>query len=126
MPYETNTHNSSSIKFAIGNEVSVNAIIGMSFIKGAQLKIDLVDDVVESNLLQMDPIKINYKRPSKHMPKNIDGFNMENIKFLNDNDRAMQGNILSCMAFLANNKVSNADKNVDNNSLGDDDSSGNE
>ena len=46
MPYETNTHNSSSIKFAIGNEVSVNAIIGMSFIKGAQLKIDLVDDVV--------------------------------------------------------------------------------
>ena len=74
----------------------------------------------------MDPIKINYKRPSKHMPNNIDGFNMENATLLNNNDREMQGNILSCMAFLANNKLSNADKNMDNNSSCNDDSSGNE
>ena len=104
MPYETSTHVSSSIKFAIGNKVAVNAIIGMSFIKAAQLKIDLVDDVVESNLLIMDPIKIVYKRPTKHMPNNIDGTNMENATLLSDRDNSMQNYIQSCITFLANNE----------------------
>ena len=126
MPYETNTHVSSSIKFAIGNKVAVNAIIGMSFIKAAQLKIDLVDDVVESNLLVMDPIKIVYKRSAKHMPNNIDGRNMENATLFSDKDSTMKNHIQSCITFLADNKQeANNILTLDNKSLGDEGSAGN-
>ena len=128
MPYKTNTHVSSSTKFAIGNEVAVNAIIGMSFIKAAQLKIDLVDDVVESNLLIMDPIKIVYKRPTKHMPNNIDGTNMETATLLSDRDSVMKNHIQSYITFLADNeqKANNAMTTSDDKSLREEDSSRNE
>ena len=72
MPYKTTTGvGSTSIKFAIGNQVSVNCLIGMSFIQMAKLHIDLEDNVVESSVLQMDPIKLSFQRPQKHLLANI-------------------------------------------------------
>ena len=43
----------------------------MSFIQMAKLNIDLEDQIIESSVLAMDPIKINFQRPGKYMPKSI-------------------------------------------------------
>ena len=128
MPYETNTHVSSSMKFSIGNKVAVNAIIGMGFIKAAKLKIDLVDEVVKSNLLQLNPIDIIYKKPSKHMPHNIDGTNMEKAILLTETERRMQEKVQNCMTILSNTANKNVrfsdDHPIEISSLGNDDSTG--
>ena len=57
-----------SVKFAIGNDVSVNVILGTSFIKSAKMKIDFNNDVISSELLNSPPFAISYKQPSRGMP----------------------------------------------------------
>ena len=102
MPYETKEGVSSSIKFAIGNDVAVNCLIGMSFGKSARLKIDLVDDVVESDLLLCDPFPISYLRPGKHMPNNIPADKDADSSTLTT---GIQTQIQQCMAFFQADKV---------------------
>ena len=71
MPYSTATNDHTSIKFSIGNEVSVNCLIGMAFIQDAKLVIDLNDNVIESKILKADPFPIQFLRPSRHLPKKM-------------------------------------------------------
>ena len=72
MPYETDQSDETTIKFAIGNQVSVNCLIGMSFIQSAKLVIDLEDNVVESKVLKTNPLKIEYLRPTKKLPRQME------------------------------------------------------
>ena len=86
MPYKTTTGvGSTSIKFAIGNQVSVNCLIRMSFIQMAKLHIDLEDNVVQSSVLQMDPVKLSFQRPQKHLPANIPANQDASATTLNSN-----------------------------------------
>jgi hypothetical protein len=52
----------------VGDDVSVNIILGMPFIKAARLVIDSHDNVVESKLLMAEPFPIDYRAPSRSAP----------------------------------------------------------
>ena len=52
----------------MGKHVSVNCILGMSFVNSAKLVIDTSDGVIESKLLEVNPFQITYKTPSKSSP----------------------------------------------------------
>jgi hypothetical protein len=68
MPLFTKTGEPTSVKVACGPGVSVNFIVGLSFIKSAGLSIDFNDGVVESKTLDCDPWNITYKTPSRGAP----------------------------------------------------------
>jgi hypothetical protein len=68
MPYVTNGGAPTALKIAIGKQVGVNVLIGMSFMTAAKLIVDLNDNVVESKLLSCKPFPIVYKRPQKSKP----------------------------------------------------------
>jgi hypothetical protein len=68
MTYVTIGGAPTSLKIAIGKEVDVNVLIGMSFMTAAKLIVDLNDNVVESKLLSCKPFPIVYKRPQKSKP----------------------------------------------------------
>ena len=69
--YETEEGVETILKITIGNDVSVNALIVLSFIQSAKIKMDFVDNVIESNVLNTDPIEIKFMKPGRHMPKNV-------------------------------------------------------
>ena len=60
-----------SIKFATGEDVSINCLLGMSFIKAAKLIIDSNDNLVESKLMEYKPFPIEYKHPMRSCPNLI-------------------------------------------------------
>jgi hypothetical protein len=66
--YQTSSNQPISIKFATGEDVSVNCLLGISFIKSAKLIIDAHDNVVESRLLECEPFPIEYKLPMRSLP----------------------------------------------------------
>jgi hypothetical protein len=71
LDYQTSSNQPISIKFATGEDVSVNCLLGMSFIKAAKLIIDSHDNVVESKLLECEPFNIEYKQPMRSRPNLI-------------------------------------------------------
>jgi hypothetical protein len=71
LPYVTTSGSPTTLKIAVGKDVGVNCLIGMSFLKEAKMIIDLNDDVVQSGLLDTDPFPIIHKRPSRSMPNLI-------------------------------------------------------
>jgi hypothetical protein len=66
--YRTSSNQPVSIKFATGEDVSVNCLLGISFIKSAKMILDLHDNVVESKLLECEPFVIDYKLPCRSQP----------------------------------------------------------
>jgi hypothetical protein len=71
LPYLTTSGSPTTLKIAVGKDVGVNCLIGMSFLKEAKMVIDLNDDVVQSGLLDTDPFPIIHKRPTRSMPNLI-------------------------------------------------------
>jgi hypothetical protein len=71
MPYVTTNNHSTSFSIAIGKNVAVNVLIGMSFISNAQLVIDSADGVVEAKMLQCDPFDIIFKPATRGLPNAI-------------------------------------------------------
>jgi hypothetical protein len=71
MPYLTNNNHSTSLSIAIGKNVAVNVLIGMSFISNAQLIIDPSDKVAEAKMLQCQPFEIIFKQVSRGKPNPI-------------------------------------------------------
>lgn len=71
MPYITTNNHSTSFSIAIGKNVAVNVLIGMSFITNAQLVIDSSDGVVEAKMLQCDPFDIIFKPATRGLPNAI-------------------------------------------------------
>jgi hypothetical protein len=47
-----------SLKIVLGKQVSVNTILGMPMIQPAQLSLDLVNNVVESGVLDTEPFLV--------------------------------------------------------------------
>ena len=97
MPYSTDNNDQTSIKFAIGNEVSVNCLIGMSFIQDAKLVIDLNDNVIESKILKTNPFPIQFMRPSKHLPKKMSPSIDSSSSTLNACATDMHHHVLECI-----------------------------
>mmetsp|Transcript_25133 Transcript_25133/g.52560 ORF Transcript_25133/g.52560 Transcript_25133/m.52560 type:complete len:158 (+) Transcript_25133:1341-1814(+) len=55
--------------FAAGKDVSVNLILGLTFIKATRSIIDLGNGVVESKLDNIEPWRITFKRALLSIPK---------------------------------------------------------
>ncbi len=64
LPYKTSDGDESSFMVATGPNVSVNTIIGLSFIKGVRMIIDTVDDVAECKYIDCphSPLTIGARR----------------------------------------------------------------
>jgi hypothetical protein len=71
MPYLTMNNHSTTFSVAIGKNVAVNVLIGMSFIRSTKLIIDAADDVAESKMLQCKPFEIVYKVAGRSEPNKI-------------------------------------------------------
>jgi hypothetical protein len=71
LDYQTSSNQPISIKFATGEDVNVNCLLAMSFIKAAKLIIDSNDNLVESKLMECEPFPIEYKHPMRSHPNLI-------------------------------------------------------
>jgi hypothetical protein len=67
-PYLTSEGTPATLKIAIGHEVGVNTILGISTIKTAKLSIDLSDNVVDPGILSTQPFPISFKPTSRGIP----------------------------------------------------------
>jgi hypothetical protein len=61
MPFLTKEGHRTTLKIALGCNVSVNTIIGMPMIRPAKLSLNLVDNVVESAILDTEPFPVIYR-----------------------------------------------------------------
>jgi hypothetical protein len=68
LPYLTCDGSTTSIIIATGSQVSVNAIIGLPFIKATGMIIDTVDNIVEVKHLVCEPFPIDFCRATKYVP----------------------------------------------------------
>ncbi len=60
MPFLTKEGHKTTLKIALGFNVSVNTIIVMPIIRPAKLSLDLVDNVVKSGILDTKPFLVIY------------------------------------------------------------------
>jgi hypothetical protein len=68
LPYLTRDGSMTSIIIATGPQVSVNAIIGLPFIKVTGMIIDTVDNVVKAKHLVCEPFSIEFHHATKYVP----------------------------------------------------------
>jgi hypothetical protein len=68
LPYKTTSGQPTSLQIAIGDDVSVNCLLGLSFMRTAHLVLDSHDNVVESCILDVEPFPIYYKNPQRCPP----------------------------------------------------------
>ena len=68
MPFLTKEGHKTTLNIALGNNVSVNTIIGMPMIRPAQLSFDLVDNVVESGILDTEPFPVIFRPTIQSAP----------------------------------------------------------
>ena len=61
MPYLTKNNHSTTFSVAIGKNIAVNVLIGMSFIRSTTFVIDTSDNVAEARMLQCKPLELIYK-----------------------------------------------------------------
>ncbi len=71
MPYFTKNNANTSFSIAIGKGVSVNLLVGMSFIRNIQLVIDPSDNIAEAKMLECEPFEIVFKPASRGEPNAI-------------------------------------------------------
>jgi uncharacterized Zn finger protein (UPF0148 family) len=68
MPHPSKQGHPTSFKVAIGDNVAVNTLIGMSMIRPAKFSLDLEDDVIDSGILDTEPFPVTYKQTSRSLP----------------------------------------------------------
>jgi hypothetical protein len=68
MPYPSKQGHPTSFKVAIGDNVAVNTLIGMSMIRPAKFSLDLEDNVIDSGILDAEPFLVTYKQTTRSLP----------------------------------------------------------
>jgi hypothetical protein len=68
MPYPSKQGHPTSFKVAIGDNVAVNTLIGMSMIRPAKFSLDLEDNVIDSGILDTEPFPVIYKQTNRSLP----------------------------------------------------------
>jgi uncharacterized Zn finger protein (UPF0148 family) len=68
MPYPSKQGHPTSFKVAIGDNVAVNTLIGMSMIRPAKFSLDLEDNVIDSGILDTEPFPVTYKQTNRSLP----------------------------------------------------------
>ena len=71
-PYITNDGNPTTLRVALGNDVSANLILGLATIKAAKLCFDPCDDIVTSSVLEnFSPTSMTYMNTIRSKPNNL-------------------------------------------------------
>jgi hypothetical protein len=68
LPYCTSGGDISSLLIAVGPNIYVNTIIGLSFIEATGMILDFVEGMAECKHLDCPPFPIDYRRTSNHVP----------------------------------------------------------
>ncbi len=68
MPFLTKEGHKTTLKIALGDDVSVNTIIGMPMIRPAKLSFDVLDNVVEPGILDTEPFPVTYRPTIQSAP----------------------------------------------------------
>jgi len=68
LPYKTTTGEETLLLIATGPHVSVNTILGLPFMQGTGMILDLVDNLAECKYLDCPAFPIDYRRTSNHVP----------------------------------------------------------
>ncbi len=68
LSYRTREGNSASLMVATGQNVSINTIIGLLFMKATGMILDLVDKVVDCKYLDCPPFLVDFRPTSNHIP----------------------------------------------------------
>jgi hypothetical protein len=67
-PYKTTEGAPVTLKIALGNNVGVNTILGLSTIKNARLSLDLDSNIFQAGILDQKPFDIIFKPTSRGIP----------------------------------------------------------
>jgi hypothetical protein len=67
-PYKIKEGDKSSLMIAIGPNVTVNTILGLHFMLGTGMILDLIDKLAEDKHLNCPPFPIEYRQTSNHVP----------------------------------------------------------
>jgi hypothetical protein len=67
LPYKTTNGEDASLLIATGPKVSVNTILGLPFMQGTGMIIDLVDNMAECKYLDCPPFLIDFRHTSNHV-----------------------------------------------------------
>ncbi len=68
LPYRTKEGDKSSPMIVTGPNVSVNMILGLPFMLGMDMILDLVNNLAECKHLNCPPFPIDYQQKSNHVP----------------------------------------------------------
>jgi uncharacterized Zn finger protein (UPF0148 family) len=68
MPHPSKQGHPTSFKVAIGDNVAVNTLIGMSMIRPAKFSLDLEDNVIDSGIHDTEPFAVTYKQTDRSLP----------------------------------------------------------
>jgi hypothetical protein len=103
MPFLTKEGHKTTLKIALGNEVSVNTIIGMPMIRPAKLSLDLVDNVVESGILDTEPFPVIYRPTIQSTPdfSQVASDDPKLLKLSIDYDHVTSAEVRACTLAMA-------------------------
>jgi hypothetical protein len=68
IPYDSKQGHPTSFKVAIGDNVAVNTLIGMSMIRPAKFSLDLEDNLIDNGILDTEPFPVTYKQTTRSLP----------------------------------------------------------
>jgi hypothetical protein len=71
MPYLSKSGSATSFKVAIGPNIAVNTIIGMSMIKAGKFSLDVKDNIIDSGILDTSPFTVIYKPTVRAKPNTL-------------------------------------------------------
>jgi hypothetical protein len=101
-PYLTSQDTPTTLKIALGNEVGVNTILGVSTIKTAKLSMDLNANVVDPGVLIALPFPISFKPTSRGIPdlSSVEASVTELFAIKQTSMSAWHSTVASCEKFL--------------------------
>ena len=104
MPFLTKEGHKTTLKIALGNEVSVNTIIGMPMIRPAKLSFDLVDNVVDSGILDTEPFPVIYRPTIQSAPdfSQVSSDDPKLLKSIIDFDHVSSADVKACALAMTN------------------------
>ncbi len=68
IPYKTSDGGESSLMIVTGPHISINTILGLPFMQGMGVILDLVDNLAECKYLNCPPFSIDFQCTSNHVP----------------------------------------------------------
>jgi len=68
LSYKTSQGEDASLLIATGPNISINTILGLPFMQGTGMILDLVDNMAECKYLDCPPFPIDFRRMSNHVP----------------------------------------------------------